>query len=132
MWHETEVRVRYAETDKMGIVHHSNYYIWFELGRSEVCRAKGFSYLQMEDQDNALMVVAESSCRYKSPAFYEDFLTIRTKINKIRSRSIIFDYEVYRQSDDKILAIGRTLHIVTNKEHKITRLPRQYRDLLDS
>ena len=130
MWHETEVRVRYAETDKMGIVHHSNYYVWFELGRSEVCRAKGFSYLQMEDQENALMIVAESSCRYKSPAFYDDLLTIRTQITKIRSRSIIFEYEVFRASDEKILAIGKTLHIVTNKEHKITTLPKKYRDLL--
>ncbi|NNE99381.1 MAG: acyl-CoA thioesterase, partial [Pyrinomonadaceae bacterium] len=71
MWDETEVRVRYAETDKMGIVHHANYYVWFELGRSEYCRAHGFSYLEMEENDGALMVVAESQCRYKLPAHYE-------------------------------------------------------------
>lgn len=130
MWHETEIRVRYAETDKMGIVHHSNYYVWFELGRSEFCRNNGFSYLEMEDQDNALMVVAESSCRYKSPAFYEDVLTIRTKLERIRSRSLIFIYEIHRANDDKTLAIGKTLHIVTNKDHTITTLPKKYRDLL--
>ncbi len=130
MWQETEIRVRYAETDQMGIVHHSNYYVWFELGRSEYCRAKGFSYHDMEKFDNALMVVAESFCRYKSPAFYEDDLTIRTKIEKVRSRSIIFIYEVFRAKDEKLLAIGKTLHIVTDKNHKITSLPAKYKDLL--
>ena len=86
-WHETEIRVRYAETDQMGIVHHANYLIWFEAGRSELCRARGFSYKEMEDKDNALMVVAESYCRYKSPAFYEDVLSIRTSVGEVRSRS---------------------------------------------
>lgn len=130
MWYETEIRVRYAETDKMGIVHHANYYVWFELGRSGYCREKGFSYSEMEDKDGALMVVAESSCRYKSPAFYEDILTIRTKVEKIRSRSIVFIYEVLRKSDQKLLAIGKTHHIVTDQTHKITKLPQKYRDML--
>jgi acyl-CoA thioester hydrolase len=130
MWFETEIRVRYAETDKMGIVHHSNYYVWFELGRSEFCRANGFSYLEMEDADNALMVVVESSCRYKSPAFYEDVLTVRTRLEKVRSRSLIFIYEIYRPADDKILSTGRTLHIVTDKENKISTLPQKYKKLL--
>ena len=98
-WHETQIRVRYAETDKMGIVHHSNYLIWFEIGRSEFCRARGFSYKEMEERDNALMVVAEAYCRYKSPSYYEDVLTLRTKIAEIRSRSIRFTYEIYRPAD---------------------------------
>jgi len=130
MWHETEIRVRYAETDKMGIVHHSNYYVWFELGRSEFCRANGFSYLEMEDGDERLLVVAESSCRYKSPAFYEDLLTIRTKLEKVRSRSLIFLYEIYRAADDRILSTGRTLHIVTDKQNRIAALPEKYRIIL--
>ncbi len=129
-WHETEIRVRYAETDKMGIVHHSNYYVWFELGRSEFCRSRGFSYLEMEDQDSAQMLVAESYCRYKSPAFYEDVLTIRTQVAKIRSRSIFFVYQIYRPSDDTILAEGETLHIVTDKTNKIRLLPERYKELL--
>jgi acyl-CoA thioester hydrolase len=132
MWCETEIRVRYAETDKMGIVHHSNYYVWFELGRSDYCRLKGFSYLEMEDQDNALMVVAESSCRYKSAAFYEDVLTVRTKIEKIRSRSIVFVYQIYRAKDKKIIAEGKTVHIVTDKNSKITTIPAKYKNLLTS
>ena len=129
-WHETQVRVRYAETDQMGIVHNANYLVWFEVGRSELCRAKGFSYKEMEEQDNALMVVAESYCRYKSPAYYEDVLTIRTKIGEVRSRSLSFFYEVHRASDDILIAEGETLHVVTDKDKKVRMLPDIYRDRL--
>lgn len=129
-WHETEIRVRYAETDKMGIVHHSNYLIWFEFGRSEFCRARGFSYKEMEEVDNALMVVAEAYCRYKSPAYYEDVLTIRTKIEEVRSRSIRFVYEVIRAFDDTLLAEGETLHLVTDHNKKVRSLPERYKEKL--
>lgn len=129
-WHETEVRVRYAETDQMGIVHHANYLIWFEAGRSDLCRARGFSYKEMEDEADALMVVAESYCRYKSPAHYEDVLTIRTKVGEIRSRSLRFFYEVYRAADDTLIAEGETLHLVTDKDKKVRTLPDAYRDRL--
>ena len=129
-WHETEVRVRYAETDQMGIVHHANYLIWFETGRSDLCRAKGFSYKEMEDEAGALMVVAESYCRYKSPAYYEDVLVIRTKVGEIRSRSLRFFYEVHRAADDTLLAEGETLHLVTDKDKKVRILPEIYRNRL--
>ena len=129
-WHETEIRVRYAETDQMGIVHNSNYLIWFEVGRSEFCRARGFSYKEMEEKDNALMVVAESYCRYKSPAYYEDLLTVRTKIEELRSRSLRFLYEIYRASDETLLAEGETLHLVTDKNKKVCSLPANYKEKL--
>ena len=129
-WHETEIRVRYAETDQMGIVHHANYLIWFETGRSELCRARGFSYKQMEDEEEALMVVAESYCRYKAPALYEDVLTVRTKVGEIRSRSLRFFYEVHRPADNTLIAEGETLHLVTDKDKKVRRLPEIYRNLL--
>ncbi len=131
-WHETEIRVRYAETDKMGIVHHSNYLIWFEAGRSDLCRARGFSYKEMEEQDNALMVVAESYVRYKSPAFYEDVLTVRTQVAEVRSRSIRFIYEIVRESDETLLAEGETLHLVTDENKKVRIIPESYKDLLFS
>ncbi len=129
-WHETEIRVRYAETDQMGIVHHSNYLIWFELGRSEFCRARGFSYKDMEEKDNALMVVGESYVRYKSPAYYEDLLTVRTKVGEVRSRSIRFNYEIYRAADETLLAEGETLHLVTDANKKVRILPENYKKLL--
>ncbi len=128
-WHETQVRVRYAETDQMGIAHHANYLIWFEAGRSELCRARGFSYKEMEEEES-LMVVAESYCRYKSPAYYEDVLTIRTKVDEIRSRSLRFIYEVHRVSDDTLIAEGETLHVVTDKDKKVRLLPEIYRNRL--
>jgi acyl-CoA thioester hydrolase len=127
-WHETEVRVRYVETDQMGIVHHANYPIWFEVGRTDLCRSKGFSYKQMEEEDNALLVVAEVYCRYKSPAFYDDILTIRTQVGEIRSRSLRFIYQVYRESDALILCEGETLHVVTDKNKRVRTLPESYRD----
>jgi acyl-CoA thioester hydrolase len=129
-WHENEIRVRYAETDKMGFVHHSNYLIWFEAGRSDLCRARGFSYKEMEENDNALMVVAESYVRYKSPAYYEDILTVRTRVAEIRSRSIRFIYEIYRASDDALLAEGETLHLVTDQSKRVRHIPDLYRERL--
>ena len=126
-WHETEIRVRYSETDQMGVVHNSNYLVWFEVGRSEFCRARGFSYKEMEEKENALMVVAESYCRYKSPAYYEDVLTVRTKVEALRSRSLRFVYEIYRSSDETILAEGETLHLVTDKNKKVRSLPANYK-----
>jgi len=130
MFTDTKLRVRYAETDKMGIVHHSNYYVWFELGRSDLCRARGFSYLEMEDKEATRLVVAESQCRYKSPAFYEDELLVRTTIGRVRSRSISFAYAVTRPVTDTLIAEGSTLHIVTNTENQIKAMPAKYRDLL--
>ena len=127
-WHETEIRVRYAETDQMGIVHHANYPIWFEAGRTDLCRAKGFSYKQMEEEGNSLLVVAEVYCRFKSPAHYDDVLTIRTQVGEIRSRSLRFIYQVYRASDDMILCEGETLHVVTDKNKRVRTLPEIYRN----
>ena len=129
-WHETEVRVRYAETDQMGVVYHANYLIWFEIGRSEFCRARGFSYRDMEEKDNALLVVTESYCRYKSPAYYEDILTVRTNIGEVRSRSIRFIYEIFRASDNTLLADGETLHLVTDENKKVRSLPEVYKEML--
>lgn len=129
-WEETKIRVRYAETDKMGIVHHSNYPVWFEIGRSEYCRTRGFSYLEMEEKDNALLVVAEIYCRYKSPAYYEDEITIRTKIGEIRSRSIRFIYEIFRERDETVLAEGETHHVVTGQDKRVRKLPEIYKQKL--
>lgn len=125
-WNETKIRVRYAETDAMGVVHHANYLVWFELGRSELCRTKGFSYREME-RDGALLVVAEAYCRYKSPAFYDDELTIRTKVAELKSRTMRFVYEVFRESDQTLLAEGETTHVVTDANKKVRSMPEIYR-----
>lgn len=129
-WHETRIRVRYSETDKMGVVYHANYLVWFEIGRTEYCRARGFSYREMEEQDEAFLVVAESYCRYKSPAFYDDEIVVRTRINEMRKRSLRFGYEIYRLGDGRILAEGETTHVVTDSESRVRSFPPEYAEML--
>jgi acyl-CoA thioester hydrolase len=129
-WHETLLRVRYSETDKMGIVHHANYLIWFEIGRTEFCRARGFSYREMEETDNAYLVVAESYCRYKAPARYDDQLLVRTHITELRRRSLRFGYEIVRVADGQIIAEGETGHVVTDANGRVRSFPAGYSQLL--
>lgn len=125
-WHETLLRVRYSETDKMGIVYYANYLVWFEIGRAEFCRARGFSYRDMEEDDDAFLVVAESYCRYKAPAFYDDELLIRTHITELRRRSLRFGYEICRVADGQIIAEGETGHVVTDASGRVRTFPEGY------
>ena len=129
-WHEALLRVRYAETDKMGVVYHANYLIWFEIGRTEFCRARGFSYREMEENDDAFLVVAESYCRYKAPAYYDDELLVRTHITELRRRSLRFGYEIVRLSDSKVIAEGETGHVVTDGTGRVRSFPAGYTQLL--
>jgi acyl-CoA thioester hydrolase len=119
------VRVRYAETDQMGVVYHSNFFIWFEIGRVELLRKIGFSYREMES-DGYCLPVAEVRCRYKSPALYDDTLLIRTRMVNLRASLIRFSYEAIRQCDGALLAEGETTHIVVGPEKKKTQLPEKY------
>jgi acyl-CoA thioester hydrolase len=129
-WHETLVRVRYSETDKMGVVYHANYLVWFEIGRTEFCRARGFAYRDMEENENAFLVVAESYCRYKAPAYYDDELLVRTHITELRRRSLRFGYEIVRLSDSKVIAEGETGHVVTDGEGRVRSFPVLYSQIL--
>ena len=132
VWHETLLRVRYAETDKMGIVYYANYLIWFEIGRAEFCRARGFSYSEMEENDDAFLVVAESYCRYKAPAYYDDELLIRTSITELRKRSLRFGYEVVRLADGQIIAEGETGHVITDSKGRVRSFPEGFAQRLQS
>jgi acyl-CoA thioester hydrolase len=125
-WHETLLRVRYAETDKMGIVYYANYLIWFEIGRTDFCRARAFSYRDMEENEDAFLVVAESYCRYKAPAYYDDELLIRTHITELRRRSLRFGYEIVRVSDGQIVAEGETGHVITDSSGRVRSFPEGY------
>jgi acyl-CoA thioester hydrolase len=126
VWHETMLRVRYSETDKMGIVYYANYLVWFEIGRTEYCRARGFSYRDMEENDNAFLVVAEAYCRYKAPAYYDDELIIRTHITELRKRSLRFGYEIVRTPDECVVAEGETGHVVTDSTGRVRSFPEGY------
>lgn len=125
-WHESFLRVRYSETDKMGIAYYANYLVWFEIGRTEFCRARGFSYRDMEENDDAFLVVAETYCRYKAPAYYDDELVIRTHITELRRRSLRFGYEIVRAADGKIIAEGETGHVVTDSAGRVRSFPEGY------
>jgi acyl-CoA thioester hydrolase len=129
-WHEALLRVRYAETDKMGVVYHANYLIWFEIGRTEFCRARGFSYRDMEENEDAFLVVVESYCRYKAPAYYDDVLMVRTHITELRRRSLRFGYEIVRESDGTVIAEGETGHVVTDANGRVRSMPPGFSELL--
>ncbi len=125
---ETSLRVRYAETDQMGVVYHANYIVWFEVGRVEMLRDLGFHYREMEQQDHAHIVVVDARCRFKAPAHYDDLITIRTRLLNVRDSLLHFGYEVVRSSDGTLLAEGETVHLVVDAEFKRIRLPEKYRE----
>ena len=127
---DTVVRVRYAETDKMGVVYYANYYIYFEVGRAEYMRNLGIDYRQMELEDNSLIVVVESKCHYHRPARYDDPLRIRTRVVSVRRRTIRFDYEILHNETGDLLATGETVHVVCDSNGRPKTLPEKYRRLL--
>jgi len=129
-YHDTTVRVRYAETDQMGVVYHSNYLIWFEVGRVELMRALGFEYKAMETEDDCHIVVADVHCRYEKPARYDELLRIRTRIAEWRNRIVKFSYEIFRDADNMLLATGDTTHIICGRNGRPKSLPPKYRDVL--
>lgn len=126
-YHDVTVRVRYAETDQMGVVYHSNYLIWYEVGRVELMRALGFDYKQMEIQDDTYIVVADVHCRYHYPARYDELLTVRTRILEAKNRTLKFGYELFRQSDNKLLATGDTTHVACNRAGHVKLFPEKYK-----
>lgn len=125
-WSETRVRVRYAETDQAGVVYHSNYLVWFEVGRVELCRDYGFNYRDMEKKADAYLPVTEVRVKYRVPAKYDDEIIIRSRVTELRSRAIKFAYEVRRTGDDALLAEGETHHIVMNSQGRARAFPPEY------
>ena len=123
---ETRIRVRYAETDQMGVVYHSNHIIWFEVGRVELMRQMGFSYRDMEREDGCHIAVVEVQCRYRAPVFYDEEVVIRTRLKTVRESVVVFSYELMRAETEVLLAEGQTTHIATDSKLKISVLPEKY------
>ncbi len=123
---ETRVRVRYAETDQMGVVYHANYLVWFEVGRVEFIRSLGLEYRKLEQEFGCLIAVVEAQARYKAPARYDDELVIRTGIRSLRGSLIRMEYEVVRVSDGALLCTGETAHVVVDRDMKRKALPESY------
>ena len=123
---ETRLRVRYAETDQMGVVYHSNHFIWFEVGRVEFMRQLGFTYRDMELEYGCHIAVVDARCRYKAPARYDEEIIVRTHMKNARESLVHFGYELLRAEDGALLAEGETTHIVIDKDMKITAIPEKY------
>jgi acyl-CoA thioester hydrolase len=122
--------VRYAETDQMGIVYYANYLVWFEIGRVELLRSLGLAYAQMETDHGLILPVIEASCRYRSPARYDDEILIETRPALLRGSVLKFAYRILRKApegdDHKVLAEGETVHVVCDEHLKRKPLPQQY------
>jgi acyl-CoA thioester hydrolase len=125
---QTRVRVRYAETDQMGVVYYANYLVWMEVGRVEYCKAAGFNYRDMEIEDGVMLAVAESRCRYSFPARFDDEVVVETWVSEASSRMVTFAYEMRLAVDGKKLAAGETRHIFCNRDLKPCRMPEKYRE----
>ena len=120
------MRVRYAETDQMGVVYHANYLVWFEVGRVEFIRALGLDYKSMEVEDGCGIAVVEVSSRYMSPARYDDQLVIETSLLAARGPVVKFAYRILRIADGALLCEGETVHVVVDSDMKKRRLPERY------
>ncbi|GAC1666227.1 MAG: thioesterase family protein [Candidatus Acidiferrum sp.] len=142
-FHDATIRVRYAETDQMGVVYHANYFVWFEVGRVELIRALGIAYKRMETEDDCHIVVVDAHCRYQRPALYDDVLRVRTRIAKAANRTVEFSYEVFRArhvgserpaggDTDEVLATGATTHVICGRDGRAKLLPEKYRSIFQS
>jgi acyl-CoA thioester hydrolase len=129
---KVRVRVRYAETDQMRVVYHSNYLVWFEIGRVELMRQRGLDYSRLEAEEGCGIAVVEARVRYKAPARYDDELVIETKIAKVRGPIVQFRYRILRESDEALLCEGETIHIVVGRDMKRRALPKKYADILSA
>jgi len=128
---EARVRVIYGDTDQMGVVYYANYFRYFELARSEYFRARGGSYRELEREGRFLPVV-EASCSYKGAARYDDLLLIRTELSELRRASLTFEYELRRQSEERILCTGRTVHACVGRDGKLVRIPERIAEMLQA
>ena len=131
----TQVRVRYAETDQMGIVYYANYLVWFEIGRVELLRSLGLAYSQLEKDHQCILPVVEASCRYRSPARYDDQIIIETRPALLRGSVIKFAYKIWRKptqdgEERKLLAEGETVHVVCDDQLNKKPLPPEHQAAL--
>jgi acyl-CoA thioester hydrolase len=122
---EARLRVRYAETDQMGIVYHANYLVWMEVGRVEYCRAAGFRYRDLE-AEGVLLAVVEAHCRYLSPALYDEEVIVSTGIEEATPRVVRFAYRISSADDGRLLAEGSTKHVFCGRDRKARKLPKHF------
>ena len=130
MINETTIRVRYQETDQMGVVYNGNYLTWFEIGRTEFFRELGLDYKRLEEK-NILVPVVDVSCKYKTPARYDDLVIVKTKAVNLGLVKIVFNYEIIRKEDNKLLATGNTTHAFVDNDFNVVNFKRKHKDIYD-
>lgn len=130
IYHDCPLRVRYAETDQMGVAYYANYLIWFEVGRAEFCRSLGFSYEELERETESYLVVAEAHCRYRRPLRYDMPFCVRTLLRELRKRTLTFGYQILDTAGRTLYADGLTVHVVTGPGGRPRSLPEKYRRYL--
>jgi acyl-CoA thioester hydrolase len=122
---DVDVRVRYAETDQMGVAYYANYVVWFEVGRSEYCRAKGFSYRELEELGYRLAVV-DLRCRYKGSVEYDELIVVRTHVKDLKTRMVTFGYAILKKETQEVVVHGETRHLCLNKKGNPSRMPEKF------
>jgi acyl-CoA thioester hydrolase len=122
---DVDIRVRYAETDQMGVAYYANYLVWFEVGRSEFCRKRGFRYVDLEALGYKL-VVTDVHCRYRNSARYDEPVIVRTKLKGVNKRMITFGYQILRKDQEEVIAEGETRHICVDSNGKTKSLPENF------
>lgn len=122
---DVDIRVRYSETDQMGVAYYANYLVWFEVGRSEFCRERGFRYADLEAVGYKL-VVTDVHCRYRSSARYDETVIVRTRLKDANKRMITFGYQILRKDQKDVIAEGETQHICVDSNGKTKSLPREF------
>lgn len=122
---DVDIRVRYAETDQMGVAYYANYLVWFEVGRSEFCRERGFRYADLEALGYKL-VVSDVNCRYRNSARYDETVIVRTRLKGVNKRMITFGYEILRKEQEEVIAEGETRHICVDSNRKTKSLPEKF------
>jgi acyl-CoA thioester hydrolase len=127
---EARVRVRYAETDQMGVVYHANYLVWFEVGRVELMRKLGLDYKRMEIEESCGIAVVEATARYKAPARYDDELIVETRVVGVRGPVVRFAYRIVRLEDGLLLCEGETVHVAVGRDMKRRPIPKRYAEVL--
>ena len=120
-----EIRVRYAETDQMGVAYYANYLVWFEVGRAEFCRKKGFIYADLEKLGYRL-AVTDAKCHYRNSARYDDLVIVRTRLKELNKRMISFGYQILRKDQEELIAEGETRHICLDSTNKPKSLPEAF------
>ena len=129
---EARLRVRYAETDQMGVVYHANYLVWFEVGRVEMLRSLGVPYQRLEQEFDCLIAVVAAEVRYRSPARYDDEISVRTRLVLMRGPLLKIRYQVVRAADEKLLCEGETTHVVVSRAMEKRTLPEPYETVFRS